>query len=371
MSVHLRYTKFLPSQEDLPVIDEKYDIYSINDLILKHLEDRFSKIENLQKKIKKLEWIRDNSDSELEKKDSKQEIFFLKRDLNLISDRKEIIEYIEKTKDIIQEYKDKKPKKFSFVFSNNDEEILKECKNIMKKYLYIAQNYIKIKTREVPQNIIVCEKCKNNNFELIDDHIYCCLTPDCGRCIEINDDKHSYRDIDRINMSSRYHYTKKGHFKEAIEKFQAKQNTTIEKSVYDMIKEEMKKHKISAEKLSEDQIHLFLQEHKGCSKHYEDIKLIHCTLNETVKPHDISHLERELYDMFDQQEEIYEQIIKDTNKKNTLNVYYKLFKLLEIKRYPCRYTDFPMLKYRDKIVDHDEIWKKICDRLGWTFYPTT
>jgi hypothetical protein len=31
---------------------------------------------------------------------------------------------------------------------------------------------------------------------------------------------------------------------------------------------------------------------------------------------------------------------------------------------------FPMLKDREKIIEQDEIWKKICQELNWRFIPT-
>ena len=33
-------------------------------------------------------------------------------------------------------------------------------------------------------------------------------------------------------------------------------------------------------------------------------------------------------------------------------------------------TYFPMLKDRDKRIEQDDIWKKICQELNWPFIPT-
>jgi hypothetical protein len=32
--------------------------------------------------------------------------------------------------------------------------------------------------------------------------------------------------------------------------------------------------------------------------------------------------------------------------------------------------DIPMLKDREKLIEQDEIWKKICEELDWEFIPT-
>ena len=45
-------------------------------------------------------------------------------------------------------------------------------------------------------------------------------------------------------------------------------------------------------------------------------------------------------------------------------------KLLQKLKYPCREEDFYILKTREKMLEHDQIWKKICAELLWTYVPT-
>ena len=60
------------------------------------------------------------------------------------------------------------------------------------------------------------------------------------------------------------------------------------------------------------------------------------------------------------------------NKRNSfLNYYYyvlyKLFELLDETQY---LPEIPMLKDREKLIEQDTIWKKICEELDWEFIAT-
>ena len=83
----------------------------------------------------------------------------------------------------------------------------------------------------------------------------------------------------------------------------------------------------------------------------------------------ISHLEHQLYAFFDEIEPIYERV-KSPKRTNFLNGQFVLFKLLQKLKYPCKEEDFYILKTRDKMIEHDKMWSKICNELQWTFIST-
>ena len=349
------------------VINITQDLFVMHKTIIDHLEQNYYNLYVLKKRLKILEWIKDNTSDSIELIDAKKEIFQLKKKLTRIENRKEIEIYEREIKPLIEEYKSIRINNKSFIYSENhqddEEEIKKEI--IITKFLTIARNYIDIEPYKQKSKKLVCSGCNKSDFDIVDDNLYTCNH--CGICIQLVDETHSYKDIDRINLSSRYTYTKKGHFKEAIDKHQGRQNTTISKKVYDMLYKERKKHNIGLAKFTRDHTILFLCEN-GYSKHYEDATLIHCTITKKQPP-DISMYEHDLLNMFDQEEEAYEKV-KDPDRINSLNVNYKLFKLLEILGYKCKSRDFDIPKTRDKISDHDDIWRKICNITGWKFIPT-
>ena len=116
---------------------------------------------------------------------------------------------------------------------------------------------------------------------------------------------------------------------------------------------------------------MFLQEH-SLYKYYEDINLIFNELTGTPCPN-ISEYEKTLIEDFDKLVIVYDKVIKKDNKynrSNFLNSYYILFQLLKRHSYPCKESDFPLIKTIDRKIEHDEIYEECCKQLGWFFYAT-
>ena len=58
--------------------------------------------------------------------------------------------------------------------------------------------------------------------------------------------------------------------------------------------------------------------------------------------------------------------IKDPKRKKSLNVHYKLYKLLRLCNVDCKILDFKIpFKTKKKIEEHKKIWKEICDINKW------
>ena len=60
---------------------------------------------------------------------------------------------------------------------------------------------------------------------------------------------------------------------------------------------------------------------------------------------------------------------KPSTRHNFLNYRYVIHKLLELEYDDYDYNILPM-KNIEKLENEDIIWKKICDDLGWNYYPT-
>ena len=192
--------------------------------------------------------------------------------------------------------------------------------------------------------------------------------------------ENSYKDIDRINITSKYTYDRRVHFNDCILQYQGKQNCTIYPIVYHDLIQQFKRlnlligdinnpKEIRYSNITKDHIFILLKE-TNHSKHYEDINLIHYKLT-NIKPPDISHLKDKLMKMFD-------KLIKDYNiikikynikRKSSLNVHYLLYKFLCTLKEPCKKSDFNMLKTLDRQIFHDDICKELFKEYGWTFTP--
>ena len=80
-------------------------------------------------------------------------------------------------------------------------------------------------------------------------------------------------------------------------------------------------------------------------------------------------LEETLCNLFDELQTPYSKFCPD-DRVNFLNYYYTIYKLCELLKQHQYLNKLPMLKDREKIIEQDAIWKKICEYLNWRFIPT-
>ena len=64
------------------------------------------------------------------------------------------------------------------------------------------------------------------------------------------------------------------------------------------------------------------------------------------------------------------KIMYSPQRKNFLNYDYVLYKMLELLNKDEFLNCFSLLKSREKLYEHDKIWRGICSDLQWEFIPT-
>lgn len=284
--------------------------------------------------------------------------------------------YIIKTISLIEEYKKILVQPLKISFLGKPSKINKEKQRITDEFIKISQDYIKIEL-EKNKKPIICKNCFNKkDFDIIDDNIYICTNCYVQQIILRHNS--SYNDNDRINISSKYMYDRKIHFRDCMKQYQGKQNSTIPNKIYKDITTELFNHHILIGEKSDNKkerfknvtknhILLFLKD-LGYSSHYENVHLIHYNLT-GIKPNDISHLEDKLLDDFDILTELYDKKFKDINRKNFINTQYVLYQLLCKNKYTCKKEEFIILKTIDRKFFHDEICKTLFEYLGWNHFP--
>jgi len=257
--------------------------------------------------------------------------------------------------------------------SNNNEKT-----QIIRKYLDIAKKYIDVNVELKNKKAkIKCDNCSNKkDFDSPEDNVYICLN--CSSEQLINKNASSYKDIDRVNITSKYMYDRKIHFRDSISQYLARQNSTVADEVYSSLIEEFENHgllvgdkdthnKTRFSKITKEHIMIFLKE-RGFSKHYENVNLIYVKLT-GVKPPNISHIEDKLFNDFDSFTEMYDKIYHNINRKNFINSQYLLHKLLIRHKFNCKADDFSILKTVERKAFHDEICEAVFRELNWTFIP--
>jgi hypothetical protein len=288
--------------------------------------------------------------------------------------------YVTEVSFLLEKYKEilNRPIKMTFMgkaVKNNKEKI-----QIINEYLDIARKYVEIEILKPPANDkeidkIICNNCGNKkDFDAVDSNVYICSH--CSAQQVILKNISSYRDIDRVNISSKYLYDRKIHFRDSINQYQGKQNSTIETRVYEELEKQFELHhllvgdkttnkKIRFKNITKEHINMFLKE-LDYTKHYENVNLIHYNMT-GVKPDDIGYLEDKLMDDFDVIIALYDKIFKNINRKNFINTQYILRQLLIRHKHPCKNDDFTILKTIDRKTFHDEIFQRLASELGWNF----
>ena len=212
----------------------------------------------------------------------------------------------------------------------------------------------------------ICTSCGQG--EMIpseSDGVLVCTSCAAGRRYLVENDKPSYKEPPKEVCF--YAYKRINHFREILAQFQAKETTQIPSEVLDAVKHQVRKERISLQQLTNRKAKDILKK-LGYNKYYEHIPFIKDKLG--IKPPIMtSELEETLCRLFMEIQAPYAKYCPD-DRVNFLNYYYTVYKLCELLDQNQFLPFFPMLKDREKRIEQDEIWKKICDELGWEFVPT-
>jgi hypothetical protein len=361
---------------DIFSIDKKIkDVWKKNEEYIGEIDSEIVKLENL---------LEESSVSSYIKRDIKQKLD------SLLHEKQRIYETLENqhfytmdVSELLETQKQHAPQKISFMSKkpkpSTSASLTSKYIEILKKY-NIDYKELEDITRQQKQHKKVCERCQHDEFiSNFDQNLEICQN--CGKQEERTQKSSSFKDITRINLSNKYNYERRVHFKDCINQYQGKQNATIHDNVYHDLEEQFERHKLLKgdasvpkktrfESITKEHILLFLKE-TGHSKHYEDVVLIYHKM--TGKPVDeISHLEPQLMEDFDKISNLYDKKFKFTGKidrKSFINTQYVLFQLLRRHKYPCKKEDFNMLKTLDRKSFHDDIVRELFETLGFNFTP--
>ena len=285
-----------------------------------------------------------------------------------LSNSKYIFDYFENKKEISKGTN--KTKILNSFFKINDSadrtnELASKNDNNVKKFLSnIDQSFI-----NVNDFVFQTDTCKHCNVgELIPvEHEGILVCNHCSKYVAylFESEKPSYKEPPK--EACFYAYKRINHFKEILAQFQAKETTQIPSEVIDNIKLQIKKERISLSKFTNTKAKDILKK-LGYNKFYEHIPYIKYKLG--IKPPTMTpQLEEQLCNLFMEIQGPYAKFCPD-DRVNFLNYYYTIYKLCELLGQIQFLSYFPLLKDREKQIEQDEIWKKICAELNWEFIPT-
>jgi hypothetical protein len=217
-------------------------------------------------------------------------------------------------------------------------------------------------------NVFKCKECSIGEMIQLDyEGVLICNNSSCANQIIhlVENEKISYKEPPKEVCF--YAYKRINHFREILAQFQAKESTQIPDEIIDNIKKQIKKERINLNTITNKKTKEILKKF-GYNKYYEHIPFIKDKLG--IKPPIMTpDLEDKLCSLFMEIQRPYAKYCPD-DRVNFLNYYYTIYKLCELLDETKFLPYFPMLKDREKQIEQDDIWKKICKELNWEFIPT-
>jgi hypothetical protein len=300
----------------------------------------------------------------------------IKKKEYLLENSKHVFDYFENKKniskgdDILPAITSKSKLVNNFFKINNDTQTTNSANNmnthsIVQKYLSNIDDAF-IDVNQFVKSCDICQYCRLGELiPLEDDGVLICNK--CSRHIPylIENEKPSYKEPPKEVCF--YAYKRINHFKEIIAQFQGKETTQIPPEVIENIKLQVKKERTTIAQITNLKTKEILKK-LGYNKYYEHIPFIKDKLG--IKPPVMSaEFEETLFNLFMELQAPYSKFCPD-DRVNFLNYYYTAYKLCELLGETHYLEHFPMLKDREKRIDQDNIWKKICLELDWEFIPT-
>ena len=348
----------------------KIDIFNNNEKnIIPKLEKNIERLEKKLNKTKDIEKIFEYQE-EIDNNQKKINMINNERKKYYLDNCKYIFDYFENKQNIENDKNVKKDlNNFFNIKDNTNAKNEYEDNDVIKKNHnnYFKNNdFSQINFADYIFDKDICSECnKGELIQVNQDGIMICNN--CYKNFKylVDNEKPSYKEPPKEICF--YAYKRINHFREILAQFQAKESTDIPDEIILRIKNQIKKERLDLSELTNKKTKEILKK-LGYNKYYEHIPFIKDKLG--IKPPIMSsQLEETLCNLFMNIQEPYSKYCPN-NRVNFLNYYYTIYKLCELLGQTQFLPYFPMLIDREKKIEQDMIWRKICKELGWEFIPT-
>lgn len=262
-------------------------------------------------------------------------------------------------------------------FSEKQEEeknnlIVSNRASLFEDYLMVLdREYASKKIKPNPKKM--CQNCQVEQQLIRDDGIYVCTQCGLTENIIIESEIPSHKE----NTNEKRHsaYDRRNHLSEWLNQFQGKESTDIPSDIFMAIDKELQKIKINKNNLSNMPYRKARQLIREILKkiretdYYEHVPFIISRITGKPPPTISRDVEETIKKMFKEAQVPFNKY-RPSDRKNFVNYSYALHKMFEILNMDEVADCFPLLKDRKKLQKLDQIWKKICEDLGWVFIPS-
>ena len=286
---------------------------------------------------------------------------------------------LKNSKYIFQYFEEKKNISGNNIYNNNIHSFFNLKPNQNNDFLNINSNKKKYENywKNVNNEILsiedyiypidICNSC--NQGELIlqeEEGILICNN--CSTTISHIIESSKASNKEPLNEVSYTAYIRLNHFKEILSQFQAKETTQIPIEVINTIRDRIKKERIEdVTKIDYNKMREILKK-LSLNKYFEHIQYINSLFG--IKPPIMNEeLHETLCMLFIEIQQPW-VIHNPPHRRNFFNYTYTLYQLCVLLDQTQYLPYIPMMKDRDKQLEQDMIWKKVCGELGWKFFPT-
>jgi hypothetical protein len=216
----------------------------------------------------------------------------------------------------------------------------------------------------------MCQKCSTGELIPQDEEgIMICNNNKCGTYVQyiVDNEKPVYKEPP--NEVTYNAYVRLNHFKEILSQFQAKETTQIPTHVIEAIRGRIKKERIHdmVTEINYEKMREILKK-LGFNRYFEHIQYINSIFG--IKPPVMSdELQDTLCILFIEIQEPW-AIHCPIYRTNFFNCTYTLYQLCVLLNQTQYLPYIPMMKDREKQLEQDMVWKKVCETLDWEFVAT-
>lgn len=295
----------------------------------------------------------------------------------LLDNSKYIFNYFEQKKDISTGGGKQNTNKLNSFFkilaktedsANPTSDKYNQSKNLYQNYWKNVNNEL-VNLQDFVISSDVCEVCRKGELIPQDEEgIMICNNDKCGIFITYIIDSSKPSNKEPPNEVSYTAYIRLNHFKEILSQFQAKETTQIPEEVIEAIRARIKKERITDMRLiNYDKMREILRK-LGFNKYFEHIQYINSMFG--IKPPIMNEeLHETLCVLFIEIQKPW-AVHCPPNRTNFFNYTYTLYQLCVLLNQTQYLPYIPMMKDREKQLEQDMIWKKVCNDLDWEFFPT-
>ena len=361
-----------------------YDITIIDKTIIKRFDqDKKNNLISLQNKLNIEKNKIEERQTVIERKNSRRKIEIFENKLSNYKEDTDKTYYIEKTKDLLNDYKKLGSLTKIISFTNNyiNEEV--QCPEneqeqnyrhkIIFEYLQIARKYIQIDLIRKLPNLKDC--CDEPDIYVDESGVNVCNN--CG-LEKINIVKTQfYADGCRLN-SSKNNYEDRANFEKVLMRFQGKQINKPSKKLYEKLNtyfisrglktsqeyNDLPLLKNGTKEGTSREMMFEALSNINCSGYYDDINLI-CSIFFGWKLPNITHLEDEIMKDYDEFQKANSNLPNREGRKSSLNSQWILYILLLRRGYPCKSKNFKIPSTPSILEYHKIKTKETYNVLGW------